>query len=104
LIVTKIRNYPGLIKAGEEGAELAQALLKCTLYPNDFEPVDGNELYEKVVEELGDAYAAVIFTMDRLPKAFYDRVVKRSRLKVSRFEEYEKQKVEGWCLGAQHVL
>ena len=95
--MTKIRRwYPGLLKAGEEGAELAQALLKCTLYDEDFEMIDGNELYEKVIEELGDLYAAVTFAVDRLPERFYKRIMKRAQLKTARFEDYEKRKVDGW--------
>ncbi len=76
----------GLIKSGEEGAELAQAVLKFLNHAEEFEMEDGNEFFEKLVEEFGDVLAATWFTQRNCSTHFLARVTDRALFKLNRYE------------------
>lgn len=76
----------GLLKSGEEGAELAQAVLKMLNYIDEFEMEDGNVFFEKLVEEFGDSMASQMFTLRHAPEHFIKRVEARALEKIEKYK------------------
>lgn len=73
----------GIYKAGEEGAELAQAALKALGAEQDglYEERNNNQYFEKLIEELGDSLAANQIVLDNCSLLFYNRVIERKETK-----------------------
>lgn len=85
----------GLLKSGEEGTELAQVIFKLVIHQGEFEWKDGNELYEKLVEEFGDVLAAQSFVLDNAPKAFVKRAIARKKEKYDKYEKWFNEQETG---------
>jgi NTP pyrophosphatase (non-canonical NTP hydrolase) len=78
----------GLMKSGEEGTELAQVLFKIINLIDEFEmDEDGNELYEKLVEEFGDVLASTTFVIANASEHFVSRITERAKFKINKYNE-----------------
>lgn len=86
-------QLPGILKASEEGSELAQAVLKAMGRLSEFEMKDGNKLYEKIVEEFGDVLASTAYVLENCSDEFLERVSARHIEKLKLYDRLIKNKV-----------
>lgn len=59
-------KYHGIVKVVEESAELIAELAKLTACPDGIF-WDGSNIHERVLDEIGDALAAINFFVGQLP-------------------------------------
>jgi NTP pyrophosphatase (non-canonical NTP hydrolase) len=87
------RVWPGLAKLAEEVGELQQVLGKVLAYPylRTAEHPDGTKLDDRLVEELGDALAAIEFFVQNNPSIDEEAVTRRMRKKLARFHRWHEE-------------
>lgn len=81
-------TLPGLLKAGEEGCELGQVVFKMAARPDEITFKDGDELFEKLVEEAGDLAAALSWSIAHMPAHAQRRIHDRAAMKYERFDRW----------------
>ena len=85
----------GLVKLMEECAELIQVAAKMAAYPElafsrkGLHP-DGSSLRTRMIEEIGDVYAAIGFVVDKLELSTID-IHKRMKMKRALFDQWDKE-------------
>lgn len=85
------REWPGIAKLNEECGELVQVIGKLMATHGDPAHNSGN-LREKLIEEMADCAAALIFVRDRcLTKDEIKKLAKRADMKARRFEKWHKK-------------
>lgn len=82
--------WPGLAKLAEECGELLQVLGKIIAYPDTAVHPDGTLLNERIMEELGDVRAAMIFFAEQngISKA---SIHARAEYKLARFRYWDER-------------
>lgn len=88
------RKWAGLAKIVEETGELNQVIGK--LMANNGEDIhfSGDNLREKLEEELSDALAAILFAIMHNSDLDIEQVGKRTGKKIARFMDWHKQNLE----------
>ncbi len=84
--------WPGTSKLIEEMGETAQVLGKLIGSHGETAHYDGSDLRQRLVEELGDLQAAIVFFQDQnLTLVEQTAVAIRMRAKVKKFEQWQKE-------------
>lgn len=95
-MTTKYKFPAGLLKLGEEGCEVGQAILKAVALKDEYVPENNNPVFEKLVEEIGDVMAALDFFVEHAPTHFLNRVEQRSATKYGIFMKYRTEGKKGF--------
>lgn len=86
-------SWAGTSKVIEESGEIGQVLGKLIGSNGDIHHFDGSNLEDKMVEEIGDFYAALSFFVDKNLVHRADDIAERVMKKIELFEQWHEEEL-----------